>query len=293
MASKFAVFVSRSRSTDPAKLALEEAIVASLGKELRVEIRVIPPLYDLRPSSPAVQTMRDAAGDLIVLSWMYERAARWVLHALDVRGFADDAAAKDSQDIEAVGGRGQRVLTCLDLRSGVDAEFFVDAIRQLAQGAASGEVRPVADRADAASQSPAGTLDRRWYPVIDYARCTNCMECIDFCLFGVYGVDDADRILVEQPDQCRKGCPACSRVCPEHAIMFPMHSTAAIAGATGDVAPLKLDLSQVFGGPVGANDARTLAMSERERHLKPARPEADSDDLDRLLDELDDFDSRK
>jgi MinD superfamily P-loop ATPase len=45
------------------------------------------------------------------------------------------------------------------------------------------------------------------------------MECIDFCLFGVYGVDRGETILVEQPDNCRKGCPACSRVCPENAIM--------------------------------------------------------------------------
>jgi len=36
------------------------------------------------------------------------------------------------------------------------------------------------------------TGGRRWYPVIDYSRCTNCMECIDFCLFGVYGVDKVD-----------------------------------------------------------------------------------------------------
>ena len=72
---------------------------------------------------------------------------------------------------------------------------------------------------------------RRWYPVIDYSRCTNCMECIDFCLFGVYGVDRVETILVEQPDNCRKGCPACSRVCPENAIIFPQHKTPAIAGS--------------------------------------------------------------
>ena len=76
-----------------------------------------------------------------------------------------------------------------------------------------------------------GDPGRRWYPVIDYSRCTNCMECIDFCLFGVYGVDKLETILVEQPDNCRKGCPACSRVCPENAIIFPQHKTPAIAGA--------------------------------------------------------------
>ena len=24
-----------------------------------------------------------------------------------------------------------------------------------------------------------------WFPVIDYDRCTNCMQCLSFCLFGV------------------------------------------------------------------------------------------------------------
>ena len=88
---------------------------------------------------------------------------------------------------------------------------------------------------------------RRWYPVIDYSRCTNCMECIDFCLFGVYGVDGADRILVEQQDNCKKGCPACSRVCPVNAIFFPEHKTPAIAGAEGGGATdFKIDLSKLF-----------------------------------------------
>src|SRR5262249_4539905 len=90
---------------------------------------------------------------------------------------------------------------------------------------------------------------RRWYPVIDYSRCTNCMECLDFCLFGVYGVDKLDRILVENQDNCKRGCPACSRVCPEHAIMFPDYKTPAIAGApVGNVSGLKIDLTKLFGG---------------------------------------------
>src|SRR5207249_6476478 len=84
---------------------------------------------------------------------------------------------------------------------------------------------------------------RRWYPVIDYSRCTNCMECLDFCLFGVYGVDALDRLVVENQDSCKKGCPACSRVCPEHAIMFPDYKTPAIAGAAvGSISALKIDL---------------------------------------------------
>jgi hypothetical protein len=105
---------------------------------------------------------------------------------------------------------------------------------------------------------------RRWYPVIDYSRCTNCMECIDFCLFGVYGVDGADRILVEQQDNCKKGCPACSRVCPENAIIFPEHKTPAIAGSeVGTVSGLKIDLSKLFGAP----SALEQAVLERDTEL--------------------------
>lgn len=143
---------------------------------------------------------------------------------------------------------------------------------------------------------------RRWYPVIDYSRCTNCMECIDFCLFGVYGVDVLDRILVENQDSCKKGCPACSRVCPENAIVFPQHKTPGIAGAEGEVAGLKIDLSKLFGG----GDALEMAARERDVELVrdgrdavglsvgiPKRQPAgvcERDELDDLIDGLDDLD---
>ena len=149
---------------------------------------------------------------------------------------------------------------------------------------------------------------RRWYPVIDFSRCTNCMECIDFCLFGVYGVDSAETIVVEQADNCRKGCPACSRVCPQNAIIFPQHKTPAIAGAPVDAGGLKIDLSKLFGAPESDEDAADVAARERDEQLilagRPAvgnasglqdrlaqtPPAAASDELDQLLDELDSLD---
>ena len=132
------------------------------------------------------------------------------------------------------------------------------------------------------------------------------MECIDFCLFGVYGVDKVDTILVEQPDNCRKGCPACSRVCPENAIIFPQHKTPAIAGSPDGDRPgsFKIDLSKLFGAP----DALEQAVLERDvelvgrrprrgrhgrRHAEAARRESAArpkDDLDKLMDSLDDLD---
>jgi Pyruvate/2-oxoacid:ferredoxin oxidoreductase delta subunit len=94
-----------------------------------------------------------------------------------------------------------------------------------------------------------------WFPVIDYDRCTNCMQCLSFCLFGVYGVDDQNRIQVQNNDNCKTNCPACSRVCPEAAIMFPKYKAGPINGDVVSAADLerekmKIDISSLLGGDV-------------------------------------------
>jgi len=94
-----------------------------------------------------------------------------------------------------------------------------------------------------------------WFPVIDYDRCTNCMQCLSFCLFGVYGVDAQQQIQVQTADNCKTNCPACSRVCPEAAIMFPKYQAGPI---NGDVVrdtdlgreKMKIDISALLGGDV-------------------------------------------
>ena len=70
----------------------------------------------------------------------------------------------------------------------------------------------------------------RWYPVIDVALCNACLECVNYCLFGVYAIGDDSRPFVDQPDACRDGCPACARVCPNQAVMFPLYEDRVIAG---------------------------------------------------------------
>ncbi len=94
-----------------------------------------------------------------------------------------------------------------------------------------------------------------WFPVIDYDRCTNCMQCLSFCLFGVYGVDGDSRIQVQNQDNCKTNCPACSRVCPEAAIMFPKYKSGPINGDLVSDADLsrekmKVDISALLGGDV-------------------------------------------
>ncbi len=94
-----------------------------------------------------------------------------------------------------------------------------------------------------------------WFPVIDYDRCTNCMQCLSFCLFGVYGVDAAGKIQAQNEDNCKTNCPACSRVCPEAAIMFPKYKAGPINGdivSSSDLnrEKMKIDISSLLGGDV-------------------------------------------
>jgi Pyruvate/2-oxoacid:ferredoxin oxidoreductase delta subunit len=108
-------------------------------------------------------------------------------------------------------------------------------------------------RSELALEQP-GTW-KPWFPVIDFARCTNCMQCLSFCLFDVYGVSTTGGIEVRNQDNCKTECPACSRVCPEVAIMFPKYRHGPINGEdinTEDVRreAMKVDISALLGGDV-------------------------------------------
>ena len=116
-----------------------------------------------------------------------------------------------------------------------------------------------------------------WFPVIDYDRCTNCMQCLSFCLFGVYGVDDEKRIQVQTQDNCKTNCPACSRVCPEAAIMFPKYKAGPINGDVVSDADLnrekmKIDISALLGG-----DVYSMLRTRSERARSRFSKERDSD----------------
>jgi len=113
-----------------------------------------------------------------------------------------------------------------------------------------------------------------WFPVIDYARCTNCMQCLSFCLFDVYGVSTDGKIQVRNQDNCKTECPACSRVCPEVAIMFPKYRHGPINGEevnTDDIRreAMKVDISALLGGDIYSmlrdRSARAKSRFSKER----------------------------
>jgi NAD-dependent dihydropyrimidine dehydrogenase PreA subunit len=69
-----------------------------------------------------------------------------------------------------------------------------------------------------------------WFPVIDHDRCRNCKQCMNFCLFGVFGLSSDGRVEVQNPSGCKTNCPACARMCPAQAIIFPKYADAPING---------------------------------------------------------------
>jgi NAD-dependent dihydropyrimidine dehydrogenase PreA subunit len=85
-----------------------------------------------------------------------------------------------------------------------------------------------------------------WYPVIDYSRCVGCGKCVDFCMFGVYSKKDGNKVAVEKPANCKTNCPACARMCPAQAIIFPKVGEVPINGAE-PVATVKRDTKSTTG----------------------------------------------
>ena len=69
-----------------------------------------------------------------------------------------------------------------------------------------------------------------WFPTIDYERCHNCKQCMSFCLFGVYETNQEGKVEVTKPQNCKNNCPACARICPEIAIIFPKYTQEPING---------------------------------------------------------------
>ncbi|MGD0898539.1 MAG: ferredoxin family protein [Thermoguttaceae bacterium] len=226
------VVLCEARAASDAQRRLERGLADALAARPDVAFAVLPHLYDLAPGGPAVQFLQSIPGPLAVLGWLYPRAAYWVLHA---NGIED---------------RPDRIIRCFDLRGqGEGAEVLAEIDRIC-----------IPHTGCAGCVTIEETVVPRWYPVIDQRRCTNCLECLNFCLFGVFGLDNSGKVFVEQPDACRDGCPACSRICPPGAIMFPEHPDPAIAG--------------------GAIAGDSFAP--------PTHQEGDG--LDRLIDELDESD---
>jgi len=191
----------------------DDALVGALCAA-GLPVLVVPHLYYLRSEDNAVRRMTAHGGDLLVASRLHPRAALATLRALGVEA-----------DLQA---------------------WNVDAFESADVGA-----RTICAATEVGQNPPTkpvvlcDTPAPRWYPVLDPDRCTHCGQCVDFCLFGVYERREG-RVTVVHPDNCKPGCPACARVCPDGAIMFP-HYTDGIAGVPGaEIAIGGVDVDRVF-----------------------------------------------
>ena len=94
------------------------------------------------------------------------------------------------------------------------------------------EAKPVSDKQEIRLEEKGDWVP--WFPVIDYDQCENCMQCLNFCLFGVYELGAEGKVEVKKPDGCKTNCPACARVCPHKAIIFPKYTGRPINGGEVD-----------------------------------------------------------
>jgi NAD-dependent dihydropyrimidine dehydrogenase PreA subunit len=129
-----------------------------------------------------------------------------------------------------------------------------------------------------------------WFPVIDYERCTNCMQCLSFCLFDVYGVSKTGKLEVQQPTNCKTNCTACSRVCPEVAIVFPKYKAGPINGEpvnADDVRRevMKVDISSLLGGDI-YQALRDRSEKAKSRFSKERDSERALKERNKCLDKL-------
>src|SRR5436190_11547593 len=138
------VVLSQAQGKNPAKRALEESIAAALLMEPEIDLAIVPYLYDLDAKHTGRLFLESVAGDMVVLSWMYPRAAFWLLDRVGVKGHfgethlkpADHDEEEEGEEKEPPKGIGafgvpERHTYCLDLRDSNDHRVYVEEVRRI------------------------------------------------------------------------------------------------------------------------------------------------------------------
>jgi NAD-dependent dihydropyrimidine dehydrogenase PreA subunit len=215
--------------TDMLSGEMKQEILSALANA-KIELVEITDLCELAAAKDTTLLEHFSSGDVTVIA-CHPRAVRWLLHSAGV----DRSAAVDILDMRA--NDVTSILKSFDSPSPSDTPHpFSISTRDWVP----------------------------WFPVIDYSRCSNCRQCLNFCLFGVYEADEDGQVIVANPSNCKNNCPACARICPEIAIMFPKLNEEPLNGTeiideTTERAKVKLNLDEILG-----NDAYA-ALAERRR----------------------------
>src|SRR5438128_1885973 len=144
---RLTVVLSQAQGKSPAKRALEESIAAALLLEPGLDVSIVPYLYDLHPEHTGRLFLESVQGDMVVLSWMYPRAAFWLLDRDGIKGHFGETQIKADTDEDLDGeqegeGRSEaprgigsvdvpdRHIYCLDLRDRPDHRDYVEEVRR-------------------------------------------------------------------------------------------------------------------------------------------------------------------
>jgi Pyruvate/2-oxoacid:ferredoxin oxidoreductase delta subunit len=217
--------------------------------ESGADFHAVPDLCEL--AARGDRLLKELAQHSLIVVGCFPRAMRWLFHA---------GGASLGQDVEFFNMRTQ---SAHEIIAGLANKLATKPAKQAGPNKLS----------DVHEQLQARRPDdwQPWFPVIDYARCINCRQCLSFCLFGVYEESPAGGVRVAQPDKCKNNCPACARVCPEAAIIFPKYPGAPING--DQVRQADLDRQKMQLDPAEIVRRRDIYKSLRQRNAGPDKQE--------------------
>ncbi len=267
----------------------------------------VPDLYDLVSLDPFLRYLRTMSVHLLIASDYPEHLLISLLRQCHIPGeyqtasefFAQSDGLNTSEEDSAADNVDVRRIVIWDTRNPLEVESLAKWCQPRLSATALAEL-PTA-------RAP----KERWYPIVDKTRCVGCLECVNFCLFGVYEKGTDGKPKVVQPDACRPGCPACARVCPNQAIFFPYYDDPMISGETIDestesMAANGTDGITVADGTVGSEEAtdangqpisprlaaiRRARAERKECKKKKAEPETQEEAVERWMRELDELES--
>ena len=149
MSKRLSVVTSQSPSKNPVKRKLEEDIVAALLFENGIDVTVVPNLYDIKPDSTSMLALNSIGGNVVVCSWLFERAAHWVLDRFGIAGHVgtvllanedeeedeDFEEEEESTDAKPVVNASRqlpnRKIYCLDFKASTKADEFIEEVKRI------------------------------------------------------------------------------------------------------------------------------------------------------------------
>ena len=237
--------------------ATKHAVLDALT-QANVAFETVPDLCKLAAHKSLCLKQWTKSKSLIVIG-CFPRTIKWLFHAGDAPLVADFE------------------LTCLNMHT-LTPDAIVQAVLD-----ASPEITTV--KTTSVLETDGDWIP--WFPVIDYDRCQTCKLCMNFCLFGVYDTTDDGKVRVQEPANCKTNCPACARVCPHQAIIFPKYPDAPFNGAEPDTNETYNPASNACLNDLLKGNMHDVLRQRSGRKRFSTEPRPDTSTLNTLHKELD------